>query len=330
MRPWNGVVMGRFHVVSLIVFAVALTGCGTVSRTLHAATSNAPAIVVPSAPAFSSSLDSIPLATRKAVEDWVAVESGAAVDIALGAVAAPLATVDTNTASVEFADAGGSAEPLVLAQAKRGKRADEDDYDVEEYDPWEPFNERMFEFNRKLDKYILKPVAQVYDKILPDELQRMLANAFDNAGSVQRFFNSLFQGKWDGAVRELSRFLLNTTVGVGGLFDMAKAAEIQKSREDFGQTLGWYGVRPGPYLVLPFMEPMTVRDGIGRFFDGLLDPMTYFVPFIWERLALKLEDIVNDRSLNLELYQGFEETVIDMYSAVRHAYLERRRHLVRE
>jgi phospholipid-binding lipoprotein MlaA len=234
------------------------------------------------------------------------------------------------TAPVETSD---SQPAVVLAQQQSGQPRDSepfDEYDVEEYDPWEPFNERMFEFNRRLDRYVLKPVATAYDKVVPDDVQQMLSNAFDNVASPKRFVNSLLQGKWDGAMREVSRFMLNTTVGVGGLFDIARHEGIEKSREDFGQTLGVYGAGPGPYLILPLFEPLTVRDGIGRAVDGFLDPIGYVLPFFWEGLVLKAGDIVNERSLNLELFQGFEETVIDMYSAVRHAYLERRRNLIKE
>jgi phospholipid-binding lipoprotein MlaA len=200
----------------------------------------------------------------------------------------------------------------------------------EEYDPWEPFNERMFEFNRRLDRYVLKPVATGYNYVVPDRLQVMIANAFDNIAFVPRMMNSLFQGKFDGAVREFGRFLFNSTVGIGGLFDVAKIEGIEKSREDFGQTLGFYGAPAGPYLILPFLEPLTVRDGIGKGVDGFMDPLGYFVPFIPVRLLMKVEEVVNDRSLNLELFQGFEESVVDMYSAVRHAYLKRREKMIRE
>ena len=91
-----------------------------------------------------------------------------------------------------------------------------------------------------------------------------------------------------------------------------------------------WGSGPGPYLVLPFMEPLTVRDGIGKLVDSFLDPLSYFIPFIWDRLGMKLGDVVNDRALNYDLFQGFEESVIDMYSAVRHGYLQRRERLIRE
>jgi phospholipid-binding lipoprotein MlaA len=201
----------------------------------------------------------------------------------------------------------------------------------EEYDPWEPFNERMFAFNRGLDRWVLKPVARAYMFVMPEPWQVMISNGFDNINFVPRFVNSLLQGKWGGAGRELSRFLINSTAGVAGLFDPAKDFwGIQKSREDFGQTLGTWGSGPGPYLVLPFMEPLTVRDGIGKAVDGFMDPLSYLLPFLWTRLGMKLGDTVNERALNYDLFQGFEESVIDMYSAVRHGYLQRRQQLIKE
>lgn len=294
----------------LLFLAAAVTGCGAGSRALRAASAPAPVVDVPSA-----------MAVAPAPAD----------------VAPPDATLSTEIVPVGTALLGADSDddsdraPILLAQAPPpAKPAERDEYDIEEYDPWEPFNETMFEFNRKLDRYVLKPVATGYDKVVPDEVQRMISNAFDNLGAPKRMVNSLLQRKWDGAMRELARFMVNTTVGVGGLFDMGRAAEIEKSREDFGQTLGFYGAGPGPFLILPLMEPLTVRDGIGKFVDSFLEPLGYFIPFFWEGLVLRLEEIVNDRSLNLELYQGFEETVVDMYSAVRHAYLERRRNLIRE
>ena len=212
-------------------------------------------------------------------------------------------------------------------------QARDPDADVveDEYDPWEPFNEKMFEFNRRLDRYVLKPVAKAYNFITPDELQIMISNGFDNISFPPRFVNSVLQGKFKGAAREIGRFLINSTVGVGGLFDPAKDVfGLVKSREDFGQTLGFYGVGPGPFLVVPFMEPMTVRDGIGKAVDGAMDPLAYYLPLFWDRLGMKIGDIVNERSLNLDLFQGFEESVIDLYSAVRHGYLQRREKLIRE
>jgi phospholipid-binding lipoprotein MlaA len=220
-----------------------------------------------------------------------------------------------------------------LAQTQRDpgeKITTKEEEELEEFDPWEKFNENMFEVNRKLDRYFLKPVAKVYNVIIPEPFQVLIANGFDNIGFVPRAMNSLLQGKWGGAGREVSRFLINSTAGIGGLFDAAKYWNIEKSREDFGQTLAGWGSGPGPYLILPFFEPMTVRDGIGKGVDGAMNPLSYVLPFLWTGIGMKAGDTVNDRALNLELFQGFEESVIDMYSAVRNAYLRRREQLIKE
>jgi phospholipid-binding lipoprotein MlaA len=237
---------------------------------------------------------------------------------------------ETVAATTTEAAPAPSTHDVAMAQVRAPEPAAEP-VEVEEYDPWEPFNEKMFEFNRNLDRYVLKPVAKAYNVVMPEPFQVMISNGFDNISFVPRLVNSALQGKWGGAGRELSRFLINSTAGIGGLFDPAKDYwGIQKSREDFGQTLGFYGATSGPYLILPFLEPLTVRDGIGKFVDTFMDPLSYYLPLFWDRIGMKAGDIVNERSLNLDLYQGFEESVIDMYSAVRHGYLQRRERLIRE
>lgn len=217
--------------------------------------------------------------------------------------------------------------PLRYAQAPTATDAGE----VEQYDPWEGFNETMFNFNYRLDKYVLKPAANVYRHVMPEPFQVLIANGFDNIRWVPRFVNSVLQGKFGGAGREMARFLINSTAGVGGLFDPAKDYwGIRASKEDFGQTLGVWGVGPGPYLVLPLLPPTTVRDGIGMGVDGAMDPLSYVLPFFWDRLGMKVGDTLNDRALNYELFQGVEETTIDLYSSVRHFYLQRRDRLIQE
>ena len=243
-----------------------------------------------------------------------------------------LAAAPEHPAAVpEEAPAASPSPALAQAEsAQAGALRAEEDLD-EVYDPLEPFNEKMFEFNRAFDKYVFKPVAQFYDKLITDDGQVAISNAFDNIKWVPRAVNSLLQGKWRGAVREVSRFLINSTAGLAGLFDPAKDHwGIEKSKEDFGQTLGVWGAGPGFYLVLPLMAPLNVRDGIGKLVDGFLDPLGYVLPFFWDRLGMKVGDELNDRALNLELFQGFEESVIDMYSAVRHGYTKRRETLIKE
>ena len=231
-----------------------------------------------------------------------------------------------------------SASPLMLAQAtttpapaaQAAPAAPADDLE-DIYDPWEPFNEKMFAFNIKLDRYVLKPVARVWKTVIPEPFQVMISNGFDNIRFAPRFVNNVLQGKVGGATREMSRFLINSTAGIGGLFDPAKDYwGIRPSSEDFGQTLGVWGSGPGPYLVLPALPPMTVRDGIGMGVDMLMDPFGYYVGFFPARFAMKVGDTVNDRALNYDLFQGVEETTIDLYSSVRHFYLKRREQQIKE
>ena len=195
----------------------------------------------------------------------------------------------------------------------------------EVYDPWEGFNSTMFDFNYNLDKYFFKPVATGYGWIIPPDAQDSIANAFKNVGFVPRFMNSLFQGKMSVAGIELQRFLINSTIGVGGFFDVAKYVfEIEApDGEDTGQTLATYGVGSGPYLVLPLLGPTTVRDGFGQLGDAALNPLNYFVPFV-PNISSRAGNITNERSRNLDLFEGLEESTIDLYGAVRSGYFEKR------
>lgn len=201
---------------------------------------------------------------------------------------------------------------------------------IEEYDPWMPFNEGVFAFNRQFDRILLKPVATVWDRVLPDQVQRSLKNAFDNLGMPRRVANNLLQGKGVGAVREVGRFLINSSVGVAGLFDVAKSAfGLRPGDEDTGQTLGVWGFRPGPYLILPILPPLTVRDGIGAAIDLALDPLSYVLPFA-ALATMAGGKGVNERSLTLDLFQSVEEGAVDLYSAVRNGYLQRRQKQIKE
>ena len=244
-------------------------------------------------------------------------------------VPAPSAYLDDKVRPVAFVE---SASPVMVAQATPpAVQAAPGDDSEDLYDPWESFNEKMFDFNVKLDRYVLKPVARVWKTVIPEPFQVMMSNSFDNLRFAPRFINNVLQGKPGGATRELSRFLINSTAGIAGLFDPAKDYwGIRPSNEDFGQTLGVWGSGPGPYLVLPVLAPTTVRDGIGMGVDMLLDPFGYFVGFFPARLAMRIGDTVNDRALNYDLFQGVEETTIDLYSSVRHFYLKRREQQIKE
>ena len=203
-----------------------------------------------------------------------------------------------------------------------------DDFDQ---DPWEGFNDKMFSFNREvLDRLLLKPIATGWDFLLPDLVQKSVQNFFDNLAVVRRVVNNALQGKLTGTATELARFSINSTIGVGGLFDMAKVSfGIEQSDEDTGQTLGVWGAGPGPYLVLPFLPPLTVRDGIGYAFDAAMTPYIYFAPW-YATFAGTGTNTVNERSLNLDRFERVAETTVDLYSAVRNAYLQRRAAAIRQ
>jgi phospholipid-binding lipoprotein MlaA len=199
-----------------------------------------------------------------------------------------------------------------------------------DYDPWERFNERMFAFNLGLDRRIVKPAATGWSKAVPEPLRKGLQNALRNLAMPRRFVNNLVQLKVDGAVRELAGFALNSTVGIAGLGDVARAEGVAPpDEEDTGQTLAVYGVKPGPYLVLPLFPPSTVRDTIGSTVDGFLDPLGLVMPLVGS-IAKRVGGTVNDRSMNLELFKEVEDSVLDLYSGTRNLYLQRRERAIRE
>jgi phospholipid-binding lipoprotein MlaA len=313
-----------------VVLTAVLSGCGTFSglaKSDDGMLAGLPDTAAAPAPTAIPATPTVVLGETEAAGEAVVTEQPEE------------ASVETDDAPVLLSVADETDTPpvaptlldFVTGSALAQQAQDRTDAFDEEYDPWEPFNEKMFAFNRNVDRWVLKPVARGYMFVMPEPWQVMISNGFDNINVVPRLINSLLQGKWGGAGRELSRFLINSTAGIGGLFDPAKDFwGIQKSREDFGQTLGTWGSGPGPYLVLPFMEPLTVRDGIGRLVDTFMDPLSYVLPLFWDRLGMKIGDIVNERALNYDLFQGFEESVIDMYSAVRHGYLQRRQQLIKE
>jgi phospholipid-binding lipoprotein MlaA len=325
----------KIQALVFVLAALAVGGCGTFGGSLrgHA--------LAPSASATAAADDS----AAPGIE-LVSVPPGTEGE-AVPAVAGEL-RADSMPAVVEVADTSLTFEPITEAEMTPGLLALADSMSlaqaqsdrsegppleppVEEYDPWESYNEKMFTFNYNVDKYVLKPIAKAYNFVMPDEAQKMVDRGFSNIYWVPRFVNSLLQGKWSGAGRELARFLINSTVGIGGLWDMAKQEwGIEPSREDFGQTLGVWGIGPGPFLILPFMTPTTVRDAIGTAVDGAMDPLSYYIPFIWDRLGMRLGNLINERSLNLELFEGAEETTVDLYTSVRNGYLQRRARQIRE
>jgi phospholipid-binding lipoprotein MlaA len=194
-----------------------------------------------------------------------------------------------------------------------------------DYDPWESFNQRTFSFNfNVLDRYGMKPAAEVWSLALPQVVRTSLSNAFDNVAMPRRFVNKVLQGRLIGAGEELVRFTLNSTVGVAGLFDVASRVGLENSDADTGQTLGVYGIGPGPYLVLPVLQPLTVRDAIGYAADSFMDPLSLFVTPLVADFSKSAAYAINERAAHMTDYDDVEDTSLDLYAAVRNGYLQRR------
>ncbi|WP_420555314.1 VacJ family lipoprotein [Neptuniibacter marinus] len=189
-----------------------------------------------------------------------------------------------------------------------------------EVDPWEGFNRTMFSFNDGLDTYALKPVSQGYKAIMPDIAETGVSNFFGNLADVGTLLNNLLQGKFSNATQDFARIAFNSTFGLAGLIDVATPMGIEKHDEDFGQTFGYWGVESGPYLVLPFFGPTTVRDGIGRVPDYLVDPVRQ-LDDNGARNALYVTRIIDDRAQLLEAEKLISG---DKYTFVRDAYLQKR------
>jgi phospholipid-binding lipoprotein MlaA len=195
-------------------------------------------------------------------------------------------------------------------------------------DPLEGYNRAMYSFNDTLDRFIVKPVAKGYDAVLPDPISQGITNFFSNLNEIRTIVNDLLQFKFAQAADDTGRFLLNSTVGVAGIFDVAGHAGHEKNNEDFGQTLGVWGVGPGPYFVMPIFGPSTIRDGVGSFVDfNTTDPIAYIdhVPTRNQLYGLKF---VNTRANLLSVEKVLDEAALDEYSYVRDAYLQRRLDLV--
>jgi len=207
-------------------------------------------------------------------------------------------------------------------------------------DPLKPFNHLMFRFNDRLYFYLLKPVARGYKAVLPEKVRLSVKNALSNIATPVRFINCTLQGKLKSAGTELARFIVNTTWGVLGLFDPAKnSLHLEKAQEDFGQTLGKYGVKEGFYIVWPFFGPSNLRDTIGMTGDFFADPLFYINPhtdlgFVEVNTTYPTigtaTDKVNETSLTLGMYEEFKESAIDPYVSMRSAYFEYRRNQIKK
>jgi phospholipid-binding lipoprotein MlaA len=195
-------------------------------------------------------------------------------------------------------------------------------------DPWERFNRASFKLNDALDRAITRPAAKAYVKVTPKFMRTGVSNALSNLNTVPTVINDALQGKMRQAGRDSARFLLNSTLGLGGLFDPASAAGFENNDEDFGQTLGKWGVKSGPYLMLPFLGPSTVRDTLARGVDQFTYPVNYLEDDS-TRYTIRAIDLLDLRAGLLDLDAQLERSY-DRYAFVRNAWLQRREYKVKD
>ena len=213
-----------------------------------------------------------------------------------------------------------SASPVAAASAPSGQS---------NHDPLEGMNRKIFWFNDKVDTYVLEPVARGWDTVVPNRVKRCVSNFFQNLRFPIVAGNNLLQAKPLAAASDVGRFVVNTTVGVAGFFDPATVWGLEQHNEDFGQTLGYWGMPPGPYLVLPFLGPSDPRDTVGLVADSFSLVYPYFIDFIYT-FGASGGDLVNARSLLLTDVREAKAASLDYYVAVRNAYEQRRDALVHD
>ncbi|WP_372747272.1 VacJ family lipoprotein [Litorivivens sp.] len=191
-------------------------------------------------------------------------------------------------------------------------------------DPWEGMNRQVFAFNEVADKYVAKPIAKGYQAVLPSFAETGIDNMFNNLHELLNIVADLGQFKFKAAATDATRFVVNSTVGVAGFFEVAAHIGLPRRTEDFGQTLGYWGVGPGPYVVLPILGPSTVRDAGAAVIDAQVDAVSQ-VDHVRTRNQLRFLDLVNTRANLLKtesLLSG------DRYTFMRDAYLQRREYLI--
>jgi phospholipid-binding lipoprotein MlaA len=201
-------------------------------------------------------------------------------------------------------------------------------------DPIRPYNRAIFGFNDKLYFYVMKPMYKGYNKVVPENARVSVRKFFSNIRTPVRFFNCIFQGKFKGAGTELARLVINTTVGLGGLFDPAKSQfHLEMQDEDFGQTLGKHGMGSNYFIEWPFLGPSNVRDTIGLVGDIALDPITLLGFFVspFASTGARSYDTFNEVSIDKgEAYENIVEPAIDPYIAIQDAYTQNRIKKIKE
>ena len=194
-------------------------------------------------------------------------------------------------------------------------------------DPWEAMNRKVFAFNEVIDENVLKPVARAYEAVLPQLVRTGVSNFFGNLGDAWSAVNHLLQGKGEVGIQMFVRFMANSTIGLGGILDPASEMGLERRSEDFGQTLGRWGLAPGPYIVLPLLGPSTLRDTSALPLDYQASPATA-IQESQVRLGLTGLNVVQTRASFLSASKLLNDVAMDKYTFLRDAYLARRRNQV--
>ena len=239
------------------------------------------------------------------------------------------------------------SQKIVQKQTEQNQNSDEDAF-LDEFeeemqietksDPFSSYNRVMTEFNDGLFEYVVSPVARGYKTVVHKEIRLSVGNFFHNILYPVRLINNLLQGKFQNSVEETGRFVVNTTVGIFGLFDPAKSYfELEAHEEDFGQTLGFYGVGTGPHIVLPFFGPSNLRDMVGLYPDSVIDPIEYhhhrgynLTNSYGESLLVKIYGRLNYVSLHQGEYEKLKKDSLDLYPYLRDVYEQYREQKIKE
>lgn len=199
----------------------------------------------------------------------------------------------------------------------------------EVHDPYEKFNRAMYDGNTAVDKYTLGPVSRGYSKVVPKPIQSCVSNVFQNLSVPYTAVNNLLQGKLKSAGQDVCRFVINSTVGLGGCIDVASKAKIPKHSEDFGQTLGKWGVKPGAFVMLPILGPSNIRDTLAKPVDFMADPVGY-IKVIKLKNSLRALKVVDTRVQLQTSLDLIDEVALDKYTFMRDAWLQKREADVRD
>ena len=225
----------------------------------------------------------------------------------------------------------GPREARNMDESSIGDEAEEFGPEETFSDPLESWNRLVFHFNDKLYFWVMKPLSKGYNAVVPEEGRVSVRNAFQNIRMPIRAVSAFLQGKIRVTGIELARFGINSTMGLAGLYDVAKSEfNIKGQEQDLGLTLGYYGIAEGPYIIWPFLGPSCLRDTIGTVGGGFLNPMNYIGPPIELVIAVQAYEHINDASLLIGEYEALKESAIEPYIALRDAYLQYRRNQIGE